>query len=503
MNSATKAKKADWKDPCQAILTDGVTPCPYGALPDKKYCGKHDEKWTKIDEERAKKAVKEALNLQLMAAPKPYIGPKITIISQYKSDQLNIIKNIDRADPKNSNLLVVKFPSAFRFIDFDKNKDFNIDYTKITYACSTIKMWWLCLINSAHGVFMPPSSKTSKCKVIDGENILNGCRECSYDAQRIHNKEEADNVRNSKRSEKGLIAIENGIATELFMKDFLIASGKYKRIEKIGGMNGDSDVIVTFADDSFVYVQVKTMTRIKRDEGTNSFSVKLIDEYPPNMLIVMVDNSRNYFALEFSGKITVKSLSLAYNGTSKYKHFMYTDKNLFAQKLHELIPFSSKVLRMDAKTQKEKESLERFAQKCAENGILYERNSVSSTPIDGFVNGYSFQAKSKQFNTKHGKMYEFNFAKSAGKLDGSPLKKPYETGDFKCLVFEAAGTRDGTKDYRGNFCIVPDYELENRAAFKNSENEGRKALSICPPDYKGDHWSKPYWNNWDVIRNLK
>jgi len=55
--------------------------------------------------------------------------------------------------------------------------------------------------------------------------------------------------------------------------------------------------------------------------------------------------------------------------------------------------------------------------------------------------------------------------------------------------------------YLDNFCIIPSSVLINKGILKTSEQKGKLGLSICPPDYEKDHWSKEYWNNFSQLLN--
>jgi hypothetical protein len=486
------------KDDCQAKLGDGVTPCPYGALYNERYCGRHMNKYLKIDEEN--KVKEELLRIREEREEQEKLMPKIIIpTSEHKLKQLEIIENIDRNDPFNSKLLVVKFPSCVKMIDFDKNKEqgLELDFTKITSG-SSISFYWLCPnYIPEHGTFTNPGSKTNCKKIVDGMRMIQGCKICCIDDSRVHDKEEVKKLLNDKSEKKSTTKI--GEASELYITNLLLETKKYKDVEKIGNGGGNADIKVTHFDNSFNYLQIKTMTKVGKSE--KSFSVRNDDKYSADMLIIFVDNSRNFFALDFYGNLKVTNISLAYNGRSKYKKIMYTDKELLLNKMHELIPFSSKINKISDSYMKEKEMLERFSKFCSERNIEYVRNDTNGNAVDGFINGYSFQAKYKHKDEEKKHIYGINFAKNAGRLNGKFIRKTYGKGEFKFYVVELGGTWNGTKDYKNNFCIIPEEEFIKQGIYESEEKEGRRRFYVCPPDYPKDHWSKKYWNNITPLLN--
>ena len=174
---------------------------------------------------------------------------------------------------------------------------------------------------------------------------------------------------------------------------------------------------------------------------------------------------------------------------------MYTDQNLFLNKCHELIPLSSRINKHNSTYIKEREMLERLDAYCKANNIKYTKNDTNSNTIDGYINGYRFQAKFKGKNEPTRNIFKVNFSKSSGYVSGKQIRKSYSVGDFDFFIVEVGLNRDGTKDYKGNFCIIPARELEDKERFQTDDKKGHMMMPICPPDYEKDHWTKQYWNN--------
>jgi hypothetical protein len=494
-----KVNRVRSKDKCAGKLEDDTTACRFKALLNERYCGVHKKKYEKIDAENLLKEEKRKLEEERLK-----LEPKIElVVSDFKKQQLEIINNIDKNDPDNSNLLVVMFPESVKIIDFDKNnkQGLKLDFTQITYASRTY-FNWLCPNNiPEHGTYTIVAGKTSNYKEVDGKKIIKGCKVCCVDASRVHDKEKVNKKKFEKRDNVNQSTL-TGDSSELYITNILKATGKYKNVEKIGNSGGKGDVRITHFDDTVNYIEVKTLTKRKRDK--NGFTLRLKKAYEENMLIVGVDNERKFFILDFFGNIGVGARGyFFYGGRCKYKNTMYTDQNLFLNKCHELIPHSSKINKHNLTYTKERESLERFAAYCKANSIEYRKNDTNSNTIDGYINGYKFQAKFKGENEERRNIFKVNFSKSAGLISGKQIRKSYSVGDFDFFVVELGLNRDGSKDYRGNFCIIPAHELERADRFQTDDELGNTMIPICPPDYEKDHWSKQFWNRIDLIPKPK
>jgi hypothetical protein len=482
------------KETCLGKLQDDVTQCPYKALLGERYCGIHKKKYEKRETE---KALEDENRLEDEGS-----APKVEVtMSEYRKEQLEIVSKIDKNDQHNSKLFVVKFPDGAKMIDFDKNKEDNIflDFSKITHA-SHIQSHWLCPNNiPEHGTFLMFADKTSQCRVVNGKKVIKGCKVCCKDAFRVHDKKEVEK-RISEAKEDNTLNMVTGDSSELFVAEILMATGKYKNVEKIGQSGGKGDVLVTYFDNSVRYIQVKTLTKSK--DKKNNYSLKMQTKYEKNMLIAGVDNDRKVFILDFYETLG-KSRSYTFNGKSPYKKTMYTDQDSFIDKCHQLIPFSCQVNSHNDKCTKEKESLERLAAFCKANSFEYKKNDTNSNTIDGFINGYSFQAKFKSQNGKDENIFTVNFTKSAGYLKGKQIFQCYCDGDFDFFIVELGGTRDGKKNYKNTFCIIPRQILADNGRYQTETSKGNCKLTICPPDYIYNHWSKQFWNRIDLIPKPK
>lgn len=482
---------------CKAFLKDGVTPCNSSAKYSKEYCGNHLRIYEKkasinlVVEEEIKYIDDDSKNnggTNFFKNPiNPY--PTLKIIepqTKYETDQLEKILKLDREDPKNSNLLVIKYPELIKEWDFVKNETI-IDISSISYS-SHINVYWKCIKNKEHiKSFLSPNCRIKK-------ETINGCKECKYDAIRVHDKNELNFIRENKNSKKNTSKI--GDNTENFIVHLLIRTKLYKNVKKIGNIGGNGDIEITHFDDSINFIQSKTLTKNKEKTYYMTHDTK----YPDDMLIIMVDKTRKYFALDFEKNINVKRLTLTFSSPiSKYKDIMFTDIENFTSKLVELIPMSSTTNIINDNIKKEIFMLERLEKNCKAHNISFERNETNGNTIDGFINGKSFQAKYIKINSSNRATYNVTSGKSYGRIDGKKITGPYEIGDFDIMIIEIGGSIEESEKYINNFCIIPSYALIKENILKTNTVKGKKAFYICPPDYKKEHWSKQFWNNLEFL----
>ena len=378
-----------------------------------------------------------------------------------------------------SNLLINKFPELKDEWDFEKNKNFDIN----TLSCwSKNKVFWKCKKNHSYKTRIDIRARGSNCK------------ECEIDSRRIHDKDKVQILRN--KNEIKLNTTKIGDEPEIYITNLLLNTSK---IEKIGNTGSSADICITNIDNTINYVQVKTL--IKGSKREDHYFVHKIENknYPDNTLIIMINNERNYFAIDFAYNIKNKGLSLYFNSTkSKYKNIMFNNIDTFLERLIENIPKSSMINNNTDSNIKEIESLKRFEFFCKNLNIKYLRNFTNGNPIDGFINNNSFQAKFKSINN-NSLTYTINSYKSAGNLNGKIIHRPYEINDFDFIIIELGGTKSNLDKYKGNFCIIPSNILLEQNIFKTDKIKGKTSFSICPPDYNKKHWSKKYWNNVENI----
>jgi len=387
----------------------------------------------------------------------------------------------------NYNLLICRRPDLIPEWDLDKNKKLGIEIKTITYS-SHKKVYWKCLKNKNHKSYLAsPNNKTYKTL----NKSSSGCRQCSYDHNRVHDKKELYEKRNSIKSVINTTLI--GDMTEKYIKELLINSNKFKNIKIVGNIGGNGDICITDYKNNINYIQVKTLTYNRNDiyYMTNNF------KYPDNMLIVMVNKQRNRFALEFAGNIKVKRLSLVYDyKKSKYQNIMYKSVECFLEDLIKKIPMSCSRNKISSSIFKEISMLNRFEKFCIDRGIKYERNDTNGNCIDGTINGYKFQAKFVSFSQKNQKTFNVTFCKSAGRLNNKNITRNYEKGEIDFVIIETGGTRSQPNKYKGHFCIIPENKLIEQGILKTENTRGKKSFYICPPlEYNKEHWSKKFWNN--------
>lgn len=384
------------------------------------------------------------------------------------------------------NLFINKFPELVKEWNYKLNKD--IDIATISYS-SHKKINWICP-RKGHKY---EASLNNRTRNTGGSK----CRECKHDLLRIHDKEELNNIRENYNTKLDRTSI--GDDTEKYIKKLLLSVDVYKNIEIVGNSGSNADIKILHFDDSINYLQIKTLTKNRKNR---SYYMSNDHIYPENMLIIMINKERTLFTLEFAGNIKVKRLSLTYCEKSKYKDIMFKDINVFTSKLISLIPLSCKCNNICDGISKEILSLDRFKNLCDDKNITYSRNTTNGNTVDCFVNNLECQMKYVSSPYKTSKTYQVTSNKSCGRLNGKNIKRNYEENDFDIMIVEIGGIKDDLKKYEGNFCIIPKSELLLQGILKTSTCKGKKVFHVCPPDYKPNHWSKKYWNNISSIPTI-
>lgn len=430
------------------------------------------------------KYLKEGINKCLKGDNKTSRDFKWMYKSEY--DKLNPSKkNIIRPNTK---LLIDHYPKLCKEWDYDKNKDYDI---KTIPSCSLTKVYWICTDPHKHHPSYPTSinSRTQKDS---------GCPECAIDNNRVHNKEEKeDHIKNYVSHIK---THEIGDETVGYIIKLLENSCKFIEIEDIGSTGDIADIKITIDLNTIRRIQVKTLvcdkTRIK------SYTVLIDHKYPDELLIVMVDKDKMFFALEFAKNIKTRSLRLNFNiSDSKYKKIMYRDEKEFLSEMIKMIPKSMEykdAIILSDTINKEYKSLKRLEDWCTNNGLRFRRNKASATKIDCYINNMRIQAKYKEKNRIKGNIrklvYNLNISKSCGRYNGLEIKIPYSIDDnFDFLVIEVGGTYENPELYKGNFCFIPRQVLIDDGFLSSPECKGHTKITICPPVYEKTHRYKQYW----------
>ena len=373
-----------------------------------------------------------------------------------------------------------KFPHLKDEWDYEKN-NISIDNIKI---CSNKQIHWIC-VKKKHNFTATLLHRTK-----DKTN----CKKCYFDSIR---KIPENIVIDSNKKD----TISIGDDSETYIATLLLNTNLYKNVERIGNNGGEGDVKITHFNGNINYIQIKTLSKDIRRMDKEIYSYKSDQKYCNNILIVMVNKERTHFALEFSNNINVSTLCLNYSyDKCKYKSIMYKDIEKFKNKIIELIPKSSLSNNFSDTILKEYLSIERLERICFEKNIKFERHKTNNSPIDCFINGYSIQLKFVSKNEKKCLTYHISCHKSLGYLNKKQIHTPYSLNDFDFMIIELGGIQDDIDKYKGNFCIIPSTVLNERKILKNEKNNGKKTFSICPPDYNKIHWSKEFWNSFDILK---
>ena len=473
--------KAGRRKPCIFVSSKGKV-CPRKAKKGN-YCGYHKHLDTKIE------AYMDIEKIEIILRSKEEYEEDVKFLNLKKEiyeyrEKLLSSSFDEREKQKIDKLLIIKHPELIEEWDFKLNKE--IDIKNITYGMN-VYVYWKCPKNIHESYYKKVSEKIKWGK----------CKKCS-----INSKKYNENFINKlMKSENKNNASEIGDETEKFILDLLNSAKKYKSVDRIGNIGGQADIKITHQDNSENFIQVKTLTLV--DEKINRYNLNIRDKYPDDMLIVGVDKKRKFFVLTFAkNMLEIVSLSFNYE-KSKYKDIMYKNIEEFKKDLINKIPLSCKENNITETVQKEILSINRLKIFCKDKNLSYQRNNISGNVIDGYINAYKIQNKYVSYPIKNKICYKINSEKHAGSLKGKSYKSPYEKGDFDFMIIEVSGrNNDKEKEiYLNNFCIIPSSVLTEKGILKTCDQKGKTGLSICPPDYEKDHWTKKYWNNFSQLLN--
>jgi hypothetical protein len=412
----------------------------------------------------------------------------------YKSTLNNITLN-NYIKSKIPNLMIDTHPHLIKEWNDDNTQNMYI----ITYGSSE-NILWNCLDNKNHS----PYHKTVKERTL--KYNYNKCPECYKEKHRVHDeKEKAEHIANHISDTKNM---DIGDATECYIVKLLKGTNTFLNVIKIGETGDQCDIIVTLLSGIQKSIQVKTLLKRKNEDAYNLNLDN--NDYPDNLLIVATNIERTRFSLFPFGYIGARTLTLSFkSGNTTYENIMYRDKNIFLKELINAIPNSIDYIMYNLCKEKtlERLSLARLRLWCLKRGFRYRRNDVDSNPIDCYINDIPIQAKYCSANNVNSLTYNISMHKSWGFLNGKLIKVPYSINDpFQYVIIEVGGIRNSENEkhiYENNFCIIPKFILEQRGVLENLPDiHGNGVISICPPDYSKDHWSKIFWNNYPFVQTI-
>jgi hypothetical protein len=213
--------------------------------------------------------------------------------------------------------------------------------------------------------------------------------------------------------------------------------------------------------------------------------------------------------VDFYKNMRVKGVRFNFQNPSQCKHGpnMFTSVSTLLQRIHNLLPFTmSYVQSLDSKAQLEYDMFTRLEQAAGSQNMSFRRNITNGDTIDLFINDVPIQAKFRSLPARKCKIFDINLQKGAGRLTQkgkgfvAHLRQPYHINDpFKCVIIELGGDSGCPTKYHNQFCIIPKSVLVNRGYLTSDVNKGKHKMCVCPPDYNGKHWSKQYWNRWDLL----
>ena len=383
---------------------------------------------------------------------------------------------------------ILKLDICQQLIDeFDVDNNIDVDLLKLPYG-SHKKIWWKCKNNHSFSVTL--NSRT---------NTKSSCKICKYDEHtkdiqfKKQVKEKILNYnKNTKLNNK---TNESGVKNEKYVYELLKNIHNIHDIQLVGHFGGFADIIIKFNnEDNYKLLQIKTLTKINETSYYMTNSVN----YPDNLLIAMVDNSHQYFAIEFAGNIKVKRLSLYYNNDqSKYKNIMIRNEKDFINNIVEKLSLSTVIKNLtETLTECQKKEYymrQRLKSKCIELNLLYQDNDINHDTIDCYINNIPIQLKYASINQIHRNTISITMRKSCGIIGLKRVKQSYHLDDaFEFVIIEIENSLS-------NFCIIPKQELANKKCISTNDIIGTGICYIMPYNNGINHWSNNYWNIWHTL----
>ncbi len=329
------------------------------------------------------------------------------------------------------------------------------------------------------------------------ENLLKKRKLVNTSTQR-HNPIQVENLRKrAKPTIKNATAI--GDETEIYVTDVINTLTTFQA-ECMGSIGDKTDIKVALPNNQIKSIQVKTLTLIPNRDDV--YQVTLDTTYNDKMLMVLVNKERNRFGIAFykEFKDITSSTRLPFNSEiSKYKHVMFKNKKAFVEKLLEFIPFSVDWKEdLSDSNKKEFESLKRLKEFCEMNNLDFKRNPTNGNQVDCYINDLPIQCKFASQPPKGVQTFLLHTSTYAGRINGNKISKSYSIDNgFDFIVVEVGG-KDNI--HFGNFCFIPKSVLFDQEILSSDDCKGKGSMRICPPDYSKSHWSKPYWNKIDPLK---
>lgn len=333
-----------------------------------------------------------------------------------------------------------------------------------------------------------------------------GCKQCYNIRQRKTNYDAKQNIidnRNEENIKNHIIRLNNCVKIEMFFNNFIKKLDIVENVIDIGNYNAKADSIIELKNGMKKQVQYKKLSEYTKNTSYYYLNIRNM-KYDDNMLILATNQDNNIFIIGYYKDIKNKYISIIPNVINeKYKEYVFYNENDLSNKFIEVIENSTDFEDMEKimppTNYKEYQMTERFIKKCLEYNLQFNKNVSNFDAIDGKINDKNIQLKfSSIIGSKGGYTYYIHSMKCAGHTGKIQTYVPYDEDDKIDLIIVEIDNKKNK--YLNNFCIIPKEELIKQKIIKTSNEEGKKQFCICIPEYEKSHWSKKYWNRFDLLK---
>jgi hypothetical protein len=331
------------------------------------------------------------------------------------------------------------------------------------------------------------------------------CKKCNYSTEdeycmRRHTKSEKHILDSEelkeRRKQNGHLANQTGEETELFILN-LLKELNFENVIHSGYYNSFFDILVKLKDEDYYRgIQVKTLQKNKT-VATESYGIDCQNKnnYQKDTLILSITKDRSMFCSLFFNELGNSPVIIM----NKIQNWDKLSLNIddFKNKIIESVNKSTIIKKIEDtlayEHRMEYEMVLRLIDVCKLYGLEFIKNTSNLNEIDGYIGKFRIQLKCSSVLSST-ILYSFHIGR---KENG--IQRPYNENDqIDFFIFEII---DFTN--KGNFYIIPKFELIERGYISTKNDIGKIAIVIPGIGGLENHWMKKYYNNFQLLKNNK